>query len=92
MAKKHVSGRNEMLVRNIEIASFAASVVLHAVHRRGEDPYIESQPWLELRGTATEPVGDVRDSKSVCFREKTRTMWARPDRRRLGPSFRFGRS
>lgn len=50
-----------MLSRDVEILSLRATVRLQAVHRRGEDPYVESQPWLELRGAATEPVRDVRD-------------------------------
>jgi hypothetical protein len=45
-----------MLSGSVEISSFSATVRLHAVHRKGEEPYFESQPWLELRGTATEPV------------------------------------
>jgi len=59
--KGHKGGRPEMLSRNIEITSFRASVRIHAVHRRGEEPEIESGPWLELRGTLDEPVKGVRD-------------------------------
>ena len=43
------------------IGSFGATVGLHAVERRGEEPYVESQPWLELRGPLNEPVNKVRD-------------------------------
>ncbi len=45
-----------MLSRNAAIASFSATVRISAVHRRGEEPEIETQPWLELRGTLEEPV------------------------------------
>jgi hypothetical protein len=31
------------------------------VHHEGVEPYIESKPWLELKGTASEPVRDVKD-------------------------------
>jgi hypothetical protein len=41
--------------------SFRTSIRLCAVSRRGEEPYIESQPWLELQGAADEPVRDVRE-------------------------------
>src|SRR6059036_547727 len=60
MAKKRrKSGRPEMLSRNVVISSFSATVRLGAVHCKGENPYIEGEPWLELRGTATEGVRDV---------------------------------
>ena len=68
-----------MLSRNVEISSFSATVRLHAVHRNGEEPDIESQPWLELRGTATEPVRDVRDMKISMFpRDTLQIGTARP--------------
>jgi hypothetical protein len=68
-----------MLSQNVEISSFSATVRLHAVHRKGEEPYIESQPWLELRGTATEPVRDVRNVKISMFpRDTLQVGSARP--------------
>lgn len=49
MAKKRRKrGRPEMLSRNVEISSFSATVRLDAVHRKGEEPYIEAEPLLEL--------------------------------------------
>jgi hypothetical protein len=68
-----------MLSRNVEISSFAATVRLHAVHHKGDEPYIESQPWLELRGTATESIRDVKDVKISMFpRDKPEIGTARP--------------
>lgn len=54
-------GRPEMLSRNVAISSFAATMRTSAAHRRGEEPEIESQPWLELRGNLEEPVNGVQD-------------------------------
>lgn len=68
MAKKRrKSGRPEMLSRNIEISSFSATVRLDVVNRKGDEPHVASQPWLELRGTAVDPVRDVRDVKISMF-------------------------
>src|SRR5688572_15156738 len=67
MPKKRKSDRAEVLSRKLEIVSFAVSVSLRAVHHRGEDPRIESGPWLELRGIMTEPVRDVRGIKVSLF-------------------------
>jgi len=54
-------------------------VGLNAVHHKGSEPYVESQPWLELRGTATEPVNGVTDVKiSMWLRETPRVGTARP--------------
>jgi hypothetical protein len=80
MAKKRKSSQPEVLFRHIEISSFSASVELSAGHRRGEDPHIESRPWLELRGVATEPVGNVSGVKISMFpRENAREVGtARP--------------
>ena len=61
--KRRSPGRPEMLSRNVAISSFRTSVRLGASHRRGEEPEIESQPWLELQGKATEPIRDVTDVK-----------------------------
>jgi hypothetical protein len=68
--KSRGSGRPEMLSRTVTISSFRTSVRLGAIHRRGEEPEIESQPWLELQGNATEPIRDVTAVKiSMCPRE-----------------------
>lgn len=61
MKKVGGKGRPEILSRDVEISSFRATVRLHAVHPRGEEPYIESRPWLELRGAMTEAVGKARE-------------------------------
>lgn len=72
MAKKRrKSGRPEMLSRSVEISSFSATVRLNAVHPKGENPYIEGEPWLELRGTATEAVRDVRDVRISMYPRST---------------------
>src|SRR2546427_5910324 len=80
MAKKRrKSGKPEMLSRNVEISSFSATVRLDVVHRKGEQPRMESEPWLELRGTATEPVRDIRDVINSMFpRDTLRVGPARP--------------
>jgi len=61
MPKKRNRNRPEILARDVEFSSCRMSVGLRAVHQRGVEPYIESQPWLELKGTASEPVRDVKD-------------------------------
>jgi hypothetical protein len=77
--KRRKSSKPEILSRNVEISSFGATVRLHAVHRRGEEPEIESKPWLELRGTATEPVKGVKDVKiSLYPQDKPEVGTARP--------------
>jgi hypothetical protein len=53
--KRCKSSKPEMLSRNVEISSFGATVRIGAVHRKGEEPEIDSQPWLELRGTRSRP-------------------------------------
>ena len=80
MKTKRKNERSEMLSRNIEISSFATSVRLHASERRGEDPVIESRPWLELRGTMAEPIRDVRDVMISLFprEDATNVGTARP--------------
>ena len=40
--KRRPAGRPEMLTRDVEISSFRMTVRLHAVHGRGEEPYVES--------------------------------------------------
>jgi len=73
------NGKPEMLSRNVAITSFSATVRLNAIHHKGDEPYIKGQPWLELRGTAQEPVKGVTDVKiSMWPREKVEIGSARP--------------
>ena len=68
-----------MLSRNVEITSFSATVLLNAIRHKGDEPYVEGQPWLELRGTAQEPVKGVSDVKiSMGPREKVEIGAAQP--------------
>jgi hypothetical protein len=68
-----------MLSRNVAISSFRTSVRLGAIHRRGEEPEIESEPWLELQGNVTEPIRDVTAVKiSMYPREPLQVGTARP--------------
>jgi hypothetical protein len=63
----------------VEITGVSTTVGLNAVHHKGTEPYIESQPWLELRGTATEPVKGVTDVMiRVWLRETPKVGTARP--------------
>jgi len=52
--------RDEVLDRSVEISSMKASVSRHADARKGCEPRIETNPWLELRGFMDEPVRDVQ--------------------------------
>jgi len=77
--RKRSPNKPEMLSRNVAISSFPATVRIGAVHRRGEEPEIESQPWLELQGKATEPIRGVTDVKiSMYPREPLVIGTARP--------------
>jgi hypothetical protein len=77
--KKRKSNKPELLWRNVEITGVSTNVDLNAVHHKGAEPYVESQPWLELRGTVTEPVNGVTDVKiSVWLRETPKVGTARP--------------
>lgn len=80
MSKARKSRRQpEILFRSIEIASFSARVRLRAEHPRGEEPYVDSGPWLELRGKATEPVRDVVEvTLSMYPRDEVTISTARP--------------
>ena len=79
MPTKRKGGKPEMLSRNFEIKSSRLTVRLSAVHRKGDEPEIESQPWLELRGVLTEAVKDVRDVQiSLYPRDKMEVGTARP--------------
>lgn len=63
--KRPAARRLKLLSRNVEITSFSARVSIRAEHRRGEEPFIETGPWLELRGTLEEPV--KKDVQEVLF-------------------------
>jgi hypothetical protein len=77
--RKRKSNRPELLWRHVEITGISTSMGLNVVEHRGAEPYIQSQPWLELRGTATEPLNGVTDAKiSVSLRETPRVGTARP--------------
>jgi len=77
--RRRRNGKPEMLSRNVAITSFSATVRLNAIHHKGDDPYIEGQPWLELRGTTQEPVKGVTDVKiSMWPRETVEIGTARP--------------
>ena len=55
------------------------SVRIAAAHPRGEEPFIETKAWLELRGTALEPVGGVSDVQLSMYPEDEPTIGtARP--------------
>jgi hypothetical protein len=69
--KKRKSNQPEMLWRHVEITSFCPTMRLHAIHHKGDDPYVEAEPWLELRGKALEPVKGVTKVGI--------SMWARDD-------------
>lgn len=52
---------------------------ISAVHRRGEEPDVESGPWLELLGKLDEPVKGVTDVRiSLYPREPVVIGTARP--------------
>lgn len=79
LKKRRKSNEPEMLSRNVEITGVSTTVRLNAVHHKGGEPYVESQPWLELRGRATEPVNGVTDVKiTMWLRETPKVGIARP--------------
>lgn len=61
MPRNRKSRKLEMLSRDVEIKSSSLTVRISATHHKGDEPEIESQPWLALKGVLTEPVKDVRD-------------------------------
>jgi hypothetical protein len=81
MAKK-TRGRKpqlETLWRVVQVSSFSASVRIHAVSPRGEEPYIESRSWLELRGLLEEPIRNTKEVRiSMYSEEKIQVGTARP--------------
>jgi hypothetical protein len=64
--KKRRSNRPEMLSRNVEISSFTPTMRLHAIHEKSDEPYLEAEPWLELRGRAQSPTRASARSRSAC--------------------------
>lgn len=73
------SGKPEMLSRDVEITSSSLTVRIRAVHAKGDEPEIESQPWLQLKGVLTEPVKGVRDVViSLYPKDKLEVGTARP--------------
>ena len=79
MPTKRKSRKPEMLSRNVEIESSSLTVRLSAVHRKGDEPEIESQPWLQLQGVLTEPVKGVRNALiSLYPKDKVEIGTARP--------------
>ena len=42
---KAESSKPEMLSRNVKITSFSAAVRLNAICHKGDEPYVEGQPW-----------------------------------------------
>ena len=76
---RRASHRPEMWSRTVEIISFRTTVRLYAVTPKGEEPYIDSQPWLELDGTMDEPVRNVRDVVMNMYpKDKLEVGTARP--------------
>jgi hypothetical protein len=68
-----------MLSRDVEIKSSSLTVRTRAVHRKGDEPEIETQPWLALNGVLTEPLKEVRDVViSLYPRERMEVGTARP--------------
>jgi hypothetical protein len=79
MPTKQKRGKPEMLSRNAEIKSSRLSVRIRAIHRQGDAPEIDSQPWLELTGLLTESLNGVRDVViSLYPRERMDVGTARP--------------
>ena len=77
--KRRTGSRPELLSRNATLTSFSARVGIQAEHGRGEEPRIETRPWLELRGRLEEPVNDVTDVLISMFPEdKVQVGAARP--------------
>ena len=63
----------------VEIKSSSLTVRIRAVHRKGDEPEIESQPWLQLKGVLTETVKGVRDVViSLYPRDRIEIGTARP--------------
>jgi hypothetical protein len=79
MPKKRRARRGETISRSVEISTFSASVRLNVDAPREPDPQIEAKPWLELRGTMSEPVREVHEIEfSVYPDPRTSVGTARP--------------
>jgi hypothetical protein len=59
LKRRATSKRQEILNRTICVDSVIFSVFRRAEKPRGTAAYLESRSWLELRGQATEPLGEV---------------------------------
>lgn len=59
--KRRDTKRAELLARTAQISSCRFTQRIRAVHNRGEEPYVECGPWLELLGKLEEPVKGVTD-------------------------------
>ena len=69
----------EFLMRDVEITSFNAHVSIYAMHEKGEEPYIESGPWLELYGVVADPIRSLTDVEiSLYPRDTVEVGPARP--------------
>ncbi len=77
--KRRRTARPKMLSRVAEITGYTPSISIRADHRRGEEPEIDSGPWLELEGILTEPVKDVHVVRfSLYPKDELRIGPARP--------------
>jgi hypothetical protein len=71
--------RRETLNRSVNISSFRASLRVGVDEPRDREPEIEVRPWLEPRGTLSEPVGQTHDvTLSVYPDAMTKVGTARP--------------
>ena len=69
----------EYLFRSFEVSSFRARVRSSATNRRGEEPEIDEQAWLELRGALDEPVRKITAIRlSMHPQDQVRVGTARP--------------
>ncbi len=77
--KRRQNTEPEMLRRYVEITSVATSTGLNVVEQKGEEPYVHCDFWVQLRGTATEPVKGVNNIL-ICMsaRETVEVGTARP--------------
>jgi hypothetical protein len=63
----------------VAVSEFRVTQRISAVHNRGEEPDVESGPWLELLGTLNEPVKGVTQVRiSLYPREPVVIGSARP--------------
>jgi hypothetical protein len=66
-------------MRSVEISAFEARVSLQAERPRGEQPRVETDAWLVLKGLADEPVNEVRTVHIHLYAEERKEVGsARP--------------